>query len=319
MRRLSQTLLPKDSDHVRAGTFLPSLRRFARSGHGPILLGLLILLAVAVVTLTDYGSSLDEERNVHMGKVFLQAYGQGNLFRSPGIEYFNGPFYFMVFTLTSQLFHTLNPGWLLTDGLHLTNFLTFLGGVFFFHRVALRLLPRGLALFVTVLFATQPVLFGHAFINQKDTPFMAFFALTLVLGLSMAERFLGRVPNRPSDSGRTGAGPSAFGLALRAAWAEDPRRARRAAIVVAALALSVPAVGIFVHRPLRAVVEGAVRAAYRGEAWAPINQLFVRFAENAGQVPVEDYVQRANHLINLSMLAAAGLMVAAALVAVGRL
>jgi len=38
---------------------------------------------------------------------------------------------------------------------------------------------------------TQPLLFGHAFINQKDTPFMGFFVLSVVVGLAVVDR-LGR-------------------------------------------------------------------------------------------------------------------------------
>ena len=288
-------------------------------GRAPILALVACSLAGGFLITPHYGQSTDEAANLIFARETLNSY------QHPDRPYVDisredkGPFYLMVWLWVGEFLDRTIPGWLFVDGRHFVNFITFQLAVVSIYGLALRFVRPAAAFAGALLFETQPLFFGHAFINQKDTPFMAFFALTLVLGLSMAERFLGRVPDRPSDSGRTGAGPSAFGLALRAAWAEDPRRARRAAIVVAALALSVPAVGIFVHRPLRAVVEGAVRAAYRGEAWAPINQLFVRFAEHAGQVPVEDYVQRANHLINLSMLAAAALVVAAALVAAGRL
>jgi 4-amino-4-deoxy-L-arabinose transferase-like glycosyltransferase len=102
-------------------------------------------------------------------------------------QYFNGPFYFMVFTVTARLFQALNHRWLFTDGLHLTNLLVFLAGLFFFYRIALRLLPRGVALFATALYATQPVLFGHGFINQKDTPLMAFFLASVETGWRAVE------------------------------------------------------------------------------------------------------------------------------------
>jgi hypothetical protein len=39
----------------------------------------------------------------------------------------------------------------------------------------------------TVLFITQPLLWGHAFINPKDTPFMALFTVTIYLGLHMVD------------------------------------------------------------------------------------------------------------------------------------
>jgi hypothetical protein len=39
----------------------------------------------------------------------------------------------------------------------------------------------------TFLFAAQPVLWGHAFINPKDIPFLTFFLMTLLLGFRMAD------------------------------------------------------------------------------------------------------------------------------------
>ena len=285
----------------------------------PILALVACSLVVGFLLTPHYGQSTDEATNLIFARETLNSY------QHPERPYVDisredkGPFYLMVWLWVGEFLGRTIPGWLFVDGRHFINFMTFQVAVVSVYGLALRFVRPAAALAGALLFETQPLFFGHGFINQKDTPFMAFFALTVWLGLGMADRFLGRVQARASEPGPKGAGPSAFGLALRSAWAEDPRRAGRAAIVVAALALSVPVVSLIVYRPLRAAVEGAVRAAYRGEAWAPINQLFVRFAENARQVPVEDYVQRAYHLTNLSILVASGLMLAAALVAVGRL
>jgi hypothetical protein len=136
------------------------------SKYGALLVGLVILLILAIVRLRDFGASIDEWHNMHYGQLFLQAYGQENLFRPVGINYFNGPFYFMLFTVTSRLFHALVPAWLFTDGLHLTNFITFLIGVFFFFRLALRFFPRGASLFLMALFVSQPVLFMRSSIRK---------------------------------------------------------------------------------------------------------------------------------------------------------
>jgi hypothetical protein len=275
-------------------------------------------LVVGFLLIPHYGQSTDEATNLIFARETLKSYQHPDRPYVDASREDKGPFYLMVWLWVGEFLDRTVPGWLFVDGRHFVNFVTFQLAVVTIYGLALRFVRPAAALAGALLFETQPLFFGHAFINQKDTPFMALFALTVWLGLDMADRFLGRVRNRPSDPGRKEAGSSAFGLALRSASAEDPRRARRAAIVVAALGLSVPVVTFLAHRPLRTAVEGAVRAAYHGEAWGPINQLFIRFAENAGQVPVEDYVQRANHMINLSMLAASGLMVVAALVAVAR-
>ena len=298
---------------------LTPLHRINWGSRAPILGLVACSLVVGFLLTPHYGQSTDEATNLIFARETLNSYQHPDRPHVDVSREDKGPFYLMVWLWVGEFLGRTIPGWQFVDGRHFVNFVTFQLAVISIYGLALRFVRPAAALAGALLFETQPLFFGHAFINQKDTPFMAFFALTVWLGLGMADRFLGKVPNRPSDSGREGAGPSAFELSMRAAWAEEPRRARRAAIVVAALAVSIPVVSVFVHRPLRAAVEGAVRAAYRGEAWAPINQLFVRFAENAGQVPVEDYVQRANHLVNLSILAASGLMVAAALVAVRRL
>lgn len=44
------------------------------------------------------------------------------------------------------------------------------------------------ALIATLLFATQPLIFGHAFINPKDLPFLTFFLASVALGVRMAQK-----------------------------------------------------------------------------------------------------------------------------------
>src|SRR3970040_1763761 len=95
-----------DRARRRRESLPPALRRLIKSSIWLVLLGLLFLLILGVVTLTDYGASMDEHRNLTTGRLFLQAYQGGGFLRSPDIEYFNGPFYFMVFTVTWRLFAT---------------------------------------------------------------------------------------------------------------------------------------------------------------------------------------------------------------------
>lgn len=70
----------------------------------------------------------------------------------------------------------------------------------------MRLLARGVALFVTALFTSQPVFFGHAFINQKDTPLMAFFLASVELGWAAVESRVSVGRRQPSDEERRPAG-----------------------------------------------------------------------------------------------------------------
>jgi hypothetical protein len=253
-------------------------------------LSLLVFLVVGVVTVTEFGASIDEDVNAHMGRIFLDAYRQGRFLQPPGIEYFNGPFYFMVFTLTAELFQRLNPHWLLTDGLHLTNYITFLVGVFFFYRIALRLLPRGAALFVTALFTTQPVLFGNAFILQKDTPFMAFFLASVEVGWTAADSWKSTASKRVEERGRA--------IVSTTAAEEWKMRSKAERILV----LAGGGLGLLLILDLwwaggiqsagRAVLSGL----YRGQGPTILVELFSRIAEDAYKTPLPAYLARLDGL-----------------------
>jgi len=275
-------------------------------------------LIVGFLLTPHYGQSTDEWPNVIFARETLLSYQHPERPYVDALRQDKGPFYLMVWLKVGEFLDRVIPGWAFVDGRHFANFLTFQVAVICVYALALRFVRPSAALAGALLFETQPVFFGHAFINQKDIPFMAFFALTMLLGLGMADRFVAAGHNRRSETNGEAADPSAFGPVLRAAWVEDPRRARWAGIVAAVLALSVPLLTIAIDRPLRTTVEGVVNAAYRGEASSPINRLFVRFAEHAAQVPVEDYVQRANLFTNLVLFLATMVMAGVALVVAGR-
>ncbi len=160
-----------------------------------LFVGLLGMAMLGSAILRHYGEGVDEWHNAFFGWAFVHAYENYNLLTNPGIDYFNGPFFMMVWVVASQALHWAIPSWMLVDGRHFTTFLTFLAGVWFFYRLCLRFIPPRMALLTTVLFASQPVLFGHAFINQKDTPLMVFFLASVVVGWSAADRLMS-VPHR---------------------------------------------------------------------------------------------------------------------------
>ncbi|GAB4546696.1 MAG: glycosyltransferase family 39 protein [Anaerolineales bacterium] len=70
---------------------------------------------------------------------------------------------------------------------HFVNFLTFQLGVYFLYRLARRFTSPRAALAAAALFAWQPLLWGHAFINPKDPPFLVFFLGAIAFGLEMAD------------------------------------------------------------------------------------------------------------------------------------
>jgi hypothetical protein len=79
-----------------------------------------------------------------------------------------------------------------------------------------------------LLFLTQPLLFGHGFINQKDTPFMGFFALSVAVGMTAADHYCREEDARPPQTGGAGGrSPSA-----PAEWRAVPAWTRLLALAV---------------------------------------------------------------------------------------
>ena len=74
-------------------------------------------------------------------------------------------------------------------------FITFVAGIYAFYLLARRWMSAWAAFAATLLFAAQPVFWGHAFISPKDIPFLSAFLISLVLGLRMAD-------SQPTINGR---------------------------------------------------------------------------------------------------------------------
>src|SRR5690606_20801822 len=82
---------------------------------------------------------------------------------------------------------------------HLIYFLTWFAGLLAFYSIARRWLSQTPASGAVLLYATQPLLWGHAFINPKDTPFLALFTISLALGFNMLDS-VRRIPFAPVGS-----------------------------------------------------------------------------------------------------------------------
>lgn len=144
---------------------------------------ILILLAagllLGMLTFRNYGESWDDLSLQKYAAKSLRAYstwltqGQTNLTRED-LGYY-GPSYVMAVDLLSDT----------PEQRHLIYFVTFLAGVWSFHQLSRRWLSPSAAVGAALLFSTQPLLWGHAFINPKDTPFLAFFLLSLYFGIKL--------------------------------------------------------------------------------------------------------------------------------------
>jgi hypothetical protein len=99
-----------------------------------------------------------------------------------------GPAFFMLAGQFSRLVTALLPGWSEINGWHLANFLAFQVGIISLYSLVRRWTGNWAAFGAALLFSTQPLFWGHAFINPKDIPFMSFFLASAALGLRMIDR-----------------------------------------------------------------------------------------------------------------------------------
>ncbi len=166
--------------------------------HLPFVILLLAQLTVGLFTFRDYGLSWDEPLFYDYGEALGYAYTPANWFRadfdlnnaygSSGDDHKNrGPAYLVLARTPVHILESLGidqpSAW------HLVNFLTFLLGVYFVYRLSLRWMSDWAAFGAAALFSTQPLLWGHAFINPKDMPFLVFFTGALLFGFEMVDSF----------------------------------------------------------------------------------------------------------------------------------
>ncbi len=152
----------------------------------PIILLLLIALLIAILTLTQYGESWDELQFFKYADNALKSYSTWPLTGTiplTGNTYDNyGPAYVMIVALGARFLHLFLP-YNISDLRHLIYFITYLVCTWAFYELCKRWLSQNASFGAALLFATQPLFWGHAFISPKDIPFLTFFLLALLLGL----------------------------------------------------------------------------------------------------------------------------------------
>lgn len=163
----------------------------------PILLLLAVNIIAGLFMFRDYGYSWDEPLFYDYGNALGYAYSPAewfsgtfdvdNSYGSSGDDHkTRGPAYLFLSRGPAHLLQSLSLDQ--ASAWHLVNFLFFQLGVFFLYRLAKRWMSAEAALSASALFAWQPLLWGHAFINPKDPPFLTFFLASVCLGFEMVDK-----------------------------------------------------------------------------------------------------------------------------------
>ncbi|MBM4425620.1 MAG: hypothetical protein FJ031_00110 [Chloroflexi bacterium] len=233
--------------------------------HLPAIL-LTCLFIAGLLTFNRYGESWDDLSLQKYAAKSLNAY---TTFPQEGIVNigrddlgFYGPFFVMLADVLSKFLSAVLP-FSLPDLRHLVYYLIYFAGVLAFHSIAKRWLSDLPALGATLLFAAQPVFWGHAFINPKDTPFLSLFLLSISFGM------------RAFDS-----------LQTTPPTEQNPRSKRTLTLLTTLWLVSVFGLFLFTQA-IHSYIETLVLSAQAGNT-----NLFSLIAKNITEVPAETYTQR---------------------------
>ncbi len=164
--------------------------------HWPLVILVLVNLVIGLIALPGYGESTDElsqrsyaERTIQAVKSLVTTGRLPAFFTEEEPKQgSHGPAFIVAVVLLRDL---LLPGGAPVEGLQFSHFMYFLMfqvGVVSLYFLALRWVSETAAFGMALLFSTQPLLLGHAFMNPKDVVFMSLVIASVVLGFWMVDR-----------------------------------------------------------------------------------------------------------------------------------
>lgn len=178
---------------------------FKRLFEKPILLLIAVNILAGIFTFQEYGTAWDEPLFYSYGDALGYAYspkewfsGDFDLYNSYGAsadDHKNrGPAY--LFLARNFVYGLEALGSDPAAAWHLINFLFFQLGIYLLYRFAKRWMGNPAAFFTAVFFSLQPLLWGHAFINPKDPPFLTFFLGAVCFGFELVDSLASNAKNR---------------------------------------------------------------------------------------------------------------------------
>jgi len=254
-----------------------------------ILLFFFVLLNVIIGLriVPHYGLSWDEAKHIEYGRAALSAYQGEKDYLSIGRDRkYYGPAYWMIAAGIEPLFRFVFPSWHRADAWHFTSWIAFQVSVVAFFALASRLMTGWTALWMSLFYATQPLLWGHAFINQLDIPFMSFFMILVALGLRAADRFVGErgsIPRIPCER---------IGLSSLRRYISSHRGRFLLGLSLLAVSVATAVDLLLLNRFVLGALQASVRALYAGEGLRLLQAIFHRLATDAHKTPLSTYLER---------------------------
>ena len=263
-----------------------------------LVLWFVLNLFTGVFTVHEYGISLDEPNNYRYAAASINNYPSlfGTLYQPKYNSSYDGhgPAYVLIVAGVVSLVQKIFPGIASADVWHFSYFVTFQLMCLCLFWLTKRWFSTWTAWAVLILFGTQPLLLGHAFMNPKDTPFMFLFTLSVVLGLKYADQYHGEEPPVSLKG---------FFFNLRSGFQSADAQRRRKFLLSLVIAATILCIWLVFSRQLEALLRQVIGSFYSAppNTWAW--QIFDRLASHASNIPLEDYVSKASRLLERFMLA----------------
>jgi len=142
----------------------------------------------------------------------------------------------------------------------------------------------------TLLFSTQPLLWGHAFINPKDIPFLAFFLASVTVGIYMVDAL--PAPINPDASHQ----PDKWSIRrLQDEWgrvSSTKKKITSVLIIIYLLPIYFMITGV-----TNQVVKVVITYLYNADKTSRLGSWFSQHAIHASNLPVGNYVHKAQALL----------------------
>ena len=154
-------------------------------------LWLVVNLVIGALIASDYGMSIDEPIEYHYAAVTLDAYPSffGTLYKPTYNSSFDGhgPAFVAPVLLLIKVIQKVYPSAFAPILWHFSYFVIFQVGSLCLYWLSRRWFSSWASWGILVLFNTQPLLWGHAFINPSDIPFMALFIASIATGFALVD------------------------------------------------------------------------------------------------------------------------------------
>jgi hypothetical protein len=257
----------------------------------PIILILIANLIIGLFTFQDYGLSWDEPLFYQYADAVPYAYsisarmnGDFDIEKAYGPSAEDHKIYGPIYLLLAKPAVDLLD-WMLpiprADLWHLVNFVTFQVGVVLFFALCLRWMNSWSAFGASLLFSTQPIIWGHSWINPKDIPFTVFFLAAVYFGYKMVDAL--------SDLTVDASAALSFNNDASA------KRWRKWRIILQILAIFfiVTSLASFIfYVQIQGLVRDLIHNAYLATPDSLLGTLFGSLAVNAQSIPESAYINK---------------------------